>query len=177
MKTFTAKDGSEITIRNATAADMVEAADTFRQVASEKKFLQTEFVDEGTATRWAETWKTNGEESLFAIALSGDKMLGGLVLTRNSKATKNDHVRVLGMWIIDEYRQIGIGKNLMDYGLEWARSKKWLRKIILGVYSSNLRAVNLYFNYGFTVEGSIRGMALIDGEYVDEITMSLDLIG
>lgn len=175
MRTYQGKGGEEIIVRNADLNDIDAAFEVFRSVASEKIYLQTEEVDDSRKEEWFKRWAENGNKKLFAIALVEGRIVGGVDLVPNSSASKNNHVLVLGMFISKEYRGIGVGKHLMDYALQWAGEKEWLKKIILGVYSSNLRAMKLYLDYGFRIEGIIRDMARIEGSYADEITMGLDL--
>lgn len=157
MKRYSGKRGEDIIIRNAELDDMEESFETFREVAAEKIYLQTEEAGVERKEQWYRRWVDNGKNKLFAIALVNGKNAGGLVLTPNSDASKNSHVLVLTMWITKVNRGIGVGKYLMDYGLGWAAEQEWLKKIILGVYSSNLRAVKLYLDYGFRIEGDNKG--------------------
>lgn len=175
MKSFRTAEDREFLIREAESADMAEAVRVFRKVAEEKVFLETEAVADGKEAIWKERWKENGTDALFSIVMDGERQVGGIVLTRTSESEKNAHVRGLGMWLLDEVRSSGVGGWMLDYAVEWAKSGRKLRKIILGVYSSNFRAIRLYLSRGFSIEGSIRNMAVIDGTYVDEITMGLDL--
>lgn len=175
MTQFKAYDATDVVIRNASMNDIPDAVETFREVAAENIFLQTEEVPHETVGRWLDTWQSNGESSLFAVAVVKGKIIGGMVVHRTSNASKNNHVREIAMWLTRNYRGAGIGRRLVKYGLDWARKKESITKIILGVYSSNLRAIRLYLSMGFRIEGAVKDMALIEGRYVDEITMSLDL--
>jgi RimJ/RimL family protein N-acetyltransferase len=61
----------------------------------------------------------------------------------------------------------------MRYAVDWARKKKDIEKIHLGVFSTNKRALHLYQTTGFKVEGVLKRQYLIKGAYVDEIVMDL----
>ena len=167
--------GENIEVRLAGSEDMEEAAGVFRSVAGEKVYLETEEPAPDTAQVWRERWSDNGRETLFAVALSGGRIIGGIVLTRYGRTGKTMHVRELGMYVLREYRSAGTGRKLMDYALEWARFREEIKRITLGVYSTNIRAISLYLRYGFHIEGCLRDMALIGGEYADELRMGLDL--
>lgn len=49
------------------------------------------------------------------------------------------------------------------------------RRLVLRVLSGNDGARRLYERHGFAVEGGVRGAFLLDGAYVDDLLMALDL--
>jgi len=81
------------------------------------------------------------------------------------------HVADLGMALIEGYRNQGLGSRLMDAIIDWA-GLKGLRKLTLGVFANNLRAIHVYEKFGFAVEGVLTEQHLVQGEYVDEIVMA-----
>jgi RimJ/RimL family protein N-acetyltransferase len=58
---------------------------------------------------------------------------------------------------------------IVDYGIEVIG----LHRISLGVYAFNPRAQRAYEKAGFVVEGVLRDALLWDGEWVDEVVMSV----
>lgn len=174
MKKYTLGDGRELVVRIAEQDDMAEAVETFRSVASEMIYLDTEEVPPETVDVWKDRWKENGKDILFILSLVEGKIIGGLVLTPYSRSKKSTHVRTLGMWLLKDYRRLKVGSSLIDYAIEWSRSRN-IRKIHLGVYSSNYGAIKLYLEKGFTIEGSLKNSAFVGGDFVDEISMGLDL--
>jgi RimJ/RimL family protein N-acetyltransferase len=58
---------------------------------------------------------------------------------------------------------------IVGYGIE----KLGLHRISLGVYAFNPRAQRAYEKAGFTTEGVLRDALLWDGEWVDEVVMSV----
>ena len=174
-ETFLSKDGNMIKVRLASPADYDDGISTFEKVAAEKIYLNTETVSPNIKEVWAERWVNNGEKTLFALAELNGRTVGGIVLTMYSNSPKTDHVRDLGMWIIKEYRGNGIGRALMDYSINWARSNGKIKKILLGVWSTNTNALKFYLGSGFHIDGSHQNAAKIHDSYVDEILMSLDL--
>ncbi len=87
---------------------------------------------------------------------------------------KMEHVRELGMLVIDGYRVIGVGSALMNYAIQWAK-KQGVEKIILGVFSPNKRAFQMYRKFGFKVEGWLKHEHILKGRYADEYRMALFL--
>lgn len=112
---------------------------------------------------------------LFCVGESGGSIAGGIVLTPYSGSPKTAHVLNLGMWVVKEHRGNGMGSAMLEYVLEWARNEPGIRKVVLGVWNSNMGAVALYHKFGFRIEGNRRDVAKISGKYIDEILMGYDL--
>ncbi len=169
------KDGRQFSIELFNPSETEQAYESFRSVVAERVFLLRESITRDEIDKWSAGWSENGVNSLFLVARLSGTIIGGITLTKDSSSPKIDHVRTLGIWLLREYRGFGIGMALVQNAIDWARSVKTLRKIILGVWSVNEPAISLYRKTGFSVDGVRRGMALIDGNYVDEVLMSLDL--
>lgn len=175
QRIYHGKDGSEIIVRLATPEDYDETIITYTEVAAERIYINTERPRPDIKQVWTERWVNNGDKILFAIAQLEDKIVGGIVLNVYSNSPKTDHVREQGMWILKDYRGNGVGNALMDYTIQWAKETETVRKITLGVWSPNLKALSLYAQVGFHIDGCHVNMAKINGLFVDEILMSLDL--
>src|SRR5213593_4443891 len=94
-------------------------------------------------------------------------------LLRNAKTR---HVGGIGIAIRDGWREVGLGRILMERILEWMRARGF-KKAELSVFGSNGRARRLYESLGFESEGISRRHLLIRGSYEDEILMGLWLQG
>ncbi len=174
-KKYTGKDGKEFVIRLAEPGDFKESIATFTEVSREKIYLNTEEPSPDILEVWSERWKHNGTNMMFCVAQREGKLTGGLVLTPYSRSPKTAHVMNLGMWLVKEHRGKGMGNALMDYALEWAGQAQGIRKIVLGVWNTNMRAIALYNKFGFHIEGCHRNIAKIQGRLADEILMACDL--
>lgn len=172
---YKTKDDREIIVRLCHIDEYDSAMKVFSSVAAEKIYLNTETVDPSRKERWSEMWSENGKDIMYAVAEVEGEIVGGEVLTKYSESPKTNHVRDLGMWIIKEFRGIGIGNALMDYSLNWARANGNIKKILLGLWSTNSVALNFYLKFGFHIDGSHQKVAKILDYYADEILMSLDL--
>lgn len=82
------------------------------------------------------------------------------------------HCGELGMGLMDGYRDQGIGTELMMTSLNAARAFGMTR-VSLTVYEGNTRALEFYKKFGFRVEGIKQKDALIDGVYINVISMAL----
>jgi ribosomal protein S18 acetylase RimI-like enzyme len=66
---------------------------------------------------------------------------------------------------------MGIGRELTIEAVEWAR-KSGVKKLCLGVFSSNVLALKLYRSMGFVLDGINRRQFKIRNRYVDNVNMA-----
>lgn len=173
--TLAERAGIEVRVRRATPRDLEGYARVVQSVAAEGRYLFIERVTEKKRRSMAELLKDRACLVLAAEARERGrwKMVGSLALSRYGDASKSGHVRVLAMMVVDGYRGMGIGKRLMEEGLEWARAAEGVEKVALGVFSNNGRAYRLYESFGFKVEGVRRRHYYIMGKPEDEVDMAL----
>lgn len=80
------------------------------------------------------------------------------------------------MGIIFGYRGQGLGRRLIEDALDKAR-KEGFTRVELSVHAGNAPAIALYKKVGFVPEGVHRRSVLIDGHFIDTISMALMLDG
>jgi len=164
-----------VKVRRARAGDLEQYAENVQSVADEGRYIFTERVTEERKKSMGKLFKDKGCLVIVAEVVEGGKrkLVGNLTMTRYGDAEKSKHVRVLGMLVVDGYREMGAGTKLMEYALRWAGAKKGVEKVTLGVLSNNQRAIRLYEKFGFKVEGVRKKHYYIAGEPEDEIDMAL----
>lgn len=79
----------------------------------------------------------------------------------------------IGILLAPEHRGKGYGYPAMKQMIEIGFNRLRLNKIYLTTRGINQRAVALYKQLGFEVEGQLRKHAYIDGHYVDTYFMGL----
>jgi RimJ/RimL family protein N-acetyltransferase len=84
------------------------------------------------------------------------------------------HRATLGIAIEDGHRDRGIGRQMCEMAIAWAKDQR-LAWIDLGVFSANARAQALYRKLGFVEIGVTRDRFRVDGETIDDISMALAL--
>jgi RimJ/RimL family protein N-acetyltransferase len=165
------KDDERLTIRRATRKDVGRVAKLIQELADERKYIATERVSREQKARWAKS--VDDSQSLWAVAEVDGEVVGTLTLAPYyGRLEKTKHNKSLGMGVSRAYRNEGVGSALMNYATRWARRKR-VAKITLSTFSTNKNAIRLYKKFGFQQEGRSKRQFLIDGEYVDEIMMSL----
>src|ERR1700744_1736276 len=109
------------------------------------------------------------------VAEAGEGLAGSLILGAWTKLDSSRHVLEVKGLAVDPARQgEGIGGALLDAGIERARTEG-RRKLTLRVLGRNDGARRLYESRGFEIEGTLRGAFLLEGDYVDDHLMALDL--
>ena len=112
-----------------------------------------------------------------AIRPTDGRLLGFQVLEPFGSYTRAfDHVGTLGTYVDLEQRRQGIATALFQATIDAARRKGY-EKIFTFVRSDNPAALATYRANGFSVIGTARRHAKIDGQYVDEILIERILTG
>ena len=83
------------------------------------------------------------------------------------------HIGILGIIVKKKYRDLGIGRNLIDMAIRESKILNNKEKIILSCFSTNERAIHLYKNLGFEVVGTRKNQFYMDSKYYDEVLMDL----
>jgi RimJ/RimL family protein N-acetyltransferase len=80
------------------------------------------------------------------------------------------HCGSLGMGIIPDWRERGIGRQLIEAALR-AASAAGFSRVELTVNADNERAIRLYESVGFVQEGRKRSARLLEGQFRDVLVM------
>jgi hypothetical protein len=144
-----------------------------KRVVDERAYTWTERVGKEKKEHLLATIRDRRSLSIVAQFAGKNEIIGQLSLTLPGDVRKVSHVRNLSILVVDGYRGRGVGKALMRYAVDWAKRTEGVEKIHLGVFSTNTRAMNLYKDLGFEVEGVLKRQYVINGDYVDEIVMGL----
>ena len=147
---------TSILIRPATKADLSALMRNLRRVVDERVYAWTERVGKEKKEHLLATIGDRRSLSIVAQFAGKNEIIGQLSLTLPGDVQKVRHVRNLSVLVVDGYRERGVGKALMSYAVEWATRKRGVTKLHLGVFSTNLRAMNLYkaMGGGWVVEAS-----------------------
>jgi ribosomal protein S18 acetylase RimI-like enzyme len=109
------------------------------------------------------------------VAADGEEVVGYLILGPWLALESAAHVAELrGLAVAPEHQGEGIGGGLIEAAIERARAEG-VRRLVLRVLSTNPAARRLYERHGFEVEGAYREAFLLEGAYVDDQLMALDL--
>ena len=99
-----------------------------------------------------------------------DEVIGYFQLTEVNFINKN---AMLGIVIgEEEYRGQGLGKEIMELGINYGFKSLGLLKISLDVINENNSAINLYKKMGFVEEGVFKNQFFFDGKLNNVLRMA-----
>lgn len=162
-----------VRIRTARPYDAAALLDLKRQLDEETAFMmyepgERESSVQDLARELAGIART--PNSVVLLAEIDDQLAGYVELTggsfRRSRATA---YVVIGVRAHAAGR--GIGTGLLRHAKDWAAAHG-LHRLELTVMARNTRAIRLYERMGFAVEGRRCECLLVDGQFVDELTMA-----
>ena len=111
---------------------------------------------------------------VFVEVVDGE-VAGYVKLGRAHAIGASDHVcTISGIAVAIHHRRRGVARRLLDAAVDEARARG-ARRLTLRVLGPNDAARRLYGDAGFVVEGVQRDEFLLDGRYVDDVLMALDL--
>ena len=79
----------------------------------------------------------------------------------------------MGISVDRVWRRQGVGTQLLENAIAWARKSGLVSRIELSVFERNSTAIHLYEKFGFDVEGKRRRAVFRDGTYLDTFLMAL----
>jgi RimJ/RimL family protein N-acetyltransferase len=139
-------------------------------VGAEGVYLMTERLVKTAKEERAIFRQADGRRSLYLVAVVEGRIVGTSDIGRG-RHSKNRHTASLGIALGKDARGVGLGRAMMQVMIDWARSRG-VRKLTLGVFASNRRAVALYKKLGFTEEGRLKGQVVLRGKLVDELLLA-----
>lgn len=167
----------EIVLRHVRRKDVKGVWNNFNQVVDEKRYLPVFFPvkSEFEMNGWFEKLKKDGEFCIVADygkLKKPDNILGQCEIS-NVEWEASEHVGNLGVIIKKGFRNLGLGRELIDVAIREAARKHHKEKIVLSCFHTNERALHLYESVGFKQVGVRRKQFLMDGAYYDEVMMDL----
>ena len=160
---------AEVTIRPETEDDIAALLDVFAAVAAEGRWIGTEApIDRPARAQRIRDGLRRPESYAAFVAEADGRIIGSIGLDLAPYG-----VAGIGMALADKYRGQGIGRRLLDRGIEWAR-QAGAHKLALEVWPHNERAIALYRRVGFVEEGRLRQHdRRRNGELWDALVMGL----
>lgn len=168
------KNGRDVKIRQAQISDAEMILETIKIYIPDSEFIP-KYEEEIVLTieqerNWIESFLRN-DNSLLLVAEHQNQIIGNIDLT-GSQRKMMYHTAVIGMGMLREWRNIGLGTALMESIIDWSSEHPALETIWLQVYAQNDLGLGLYRKMGFVENGLIPNFFKRDGRYFDIVTMS-----
>ncbi len=170
-ETVPMRGGGSVTIRRSRPEDAEAHIANLTAIGAERLFLMTEEFTRTVDEVRAQFRDADPARALWLAAEVDGRVVGGANAARG-RFSKNAHTADFGIAILAAYRGRGIGEALLRVAIDWARAVG-IRKLTLGVFATNERAIRLYRKLGFQEEARLRGQVMLEGQPVDEVLMAL----
>jgi putative acetyltransferase len=137
-----------------------------------KAFAGTLQLPYPSLEHWRRRLADAGEGTYDLVAVVGGRLVGTFVMHTFPNKPRRRHAGSIAMGVHDDWQGKGVGKAMMQAGVEMA--DKWLNltRLELEVYTDNEPAIRLYERFGFEREGTMRQYAFRDGRFVDAHMMA-----
>ena len=167
----TARDGRRWTLRPGRPTDGSALARLFADVRTEGRWLITTpgSISQPSEAFWIAEMIRAAEHLVLVAEADGDVIGNLLISVDRGRAT--EHLGVLSITIADGWRDAGIGTEMVAGAQRWAR-ERGMRKVSLGVFPDNERAIAVYENRGFVREGLRRQQYRSGDTFRDEVLMA-----
>lgn len=119
--------------------------------------------------------QSNGSDEVIFGAFEKDVLVGVVGVLRTLRPKTQHRATVWGMYVNAAHQGQGIGGKLLDIAILHAKKEMRAQTVSLTVESSNLSAVRLYESKSFRSWGREPKALFFDGQFFDEINMTLDL--
>lgn len=177
-KRILAKDGREIELRSAAAADGDAVLDCFQQTHGETDFLLTYPEENRFDPEQEGRFLARKEESaneIELIALADGRVVGTAGVDAVGTRYKVAHRAEFGISVRKAYWGLGIGRSLMEACIQCARDAGYVQ-LELSVIAENTRAIAMYQKAGFVECGrNPRGFRSRTAGYQELVSMRLEL--
>jgi len=168
----TSPPATSINVRRAVVGDAPAYARIMGDPAVFPGLMQMPFASE-------ESWRQRltdaiapGKTDLLLVAeLQGD-VVGSAGLHPVGPNIRRRHAWMLGISVLPQAQRQGVGTALMQAMCDYADNWIGALRLELGVYTDNVSAMALYRKFNFEIEGTQKGYALRDGQYVDSHVMA-----
>lgn len=167
------RDGIEFQVRPARQTDMRGIIGVIRQVAEQRTYIVAESVAQELDHGGDLLRRDEVESRVFFVATVNDDVVGWVHL-QSPGLEKLAHTAELTVGVVAEYREHGLGSHLLERGLGWATDQDYER-VYQSIPSTNESALSFLEAHGWETEAVREDHYKIDGEYVDEVMMAVEL--
>ncbi len=175
MKEIKLKNGKTAILRSPIKEDAQAMIDYLNIIGGESDFItfgKNEFSMSVEAEQDYIERINSMDNSKNVLIIIEDEIVGIASITSVQKE-RMKHNGTLGISIRKKYWGIGLGSEIMNYLIDWAKSNKITKKINLLVREDNIRGVKLYEKFGFEKEGLLKKDICVNGVYYNTIAMGL----
>lgn len=162
-----------ITIRDAKQTDLPEIVDIYNStITSRIVTADTEPVTVESRLDWFNSHSP--EKRPLWVAVDGEKIVAWISFKSFYGRPAYDHTAELAIYLHQEYRGQGIGRQLLEYAIKLSPNLK-LKTLLGFVFAHNAPSLGLFGKAGFTIWGHLPKVAEIDDKEIDLLILGLRL--
>jgi len=169
---FIAKNGEKVTLRLAGCQDAEEIISVIKTNAPDRSYVLMEHY--GTKSEAVKKYicSMDFEKNLLLVAATERAVVGALsgIQMDGGKRPETSHILNIGLHMASEYRGIGIGSQMLNYAVDWAKKREF-KKLEANIFTTNKRSLHLFERVGFVEEGTRQKRIRIGKQYIDEVLM------
>lgn len=175
MKETKLKNGETAILRTPTKEDAKAIISYLNKIGAESDFMT---FGENQCTISVESEKdhiekTNSMQNCKLVLTIINNEIVGIASISSTQKERMKHNGTLGISFRKKYWGMGLGNEVMNYLIEWAKSNGITKKISLLVREDNERGIKLYEKFGFEREGLLKKDIYVHGVYHNHIAMGL----
>jgi RimJ/RimL family protein N-acetyltransferase len=171
LRSFNVKDGKNVTLHAPKWSDLDDYLHFINSLVEEKAMIMmNEKQTRDSEIGWISQLLSNVERDKIValIAEVDNRFVGSCEIT--PKRGYLAHLGSLGISLIDGYRDIGIGQEMMLEAEKQAR-RLGVEVVELEVFAANARAIHVYEKVGYKVTGRVPNAVKWNGGYMDSLIM------
>lgn len=142
-QTILLKNGKYVLIREAQLQDAPAILSMVKNYLDNSPYIPKSSSEFHTTVIEEETWIQSfldSKNSLLLVAEFENQLIGNIDLTGNKRQVMQ-HNALVGMGMLIEWRNQGLGSALMQAAIDWAKSNPMLENLQLEVYAENLAGI------------------------------------
>ncbi len=157
------------------AAQLIETIQTYIRDSEHLVLTTTEFQPTlEKEMEWISSF-LQSNNSLLLVAQKDGNIIGNIDLNGGTRI-KLQHTAMVGMGMLRQWRNTGLGTALLTAAIEWAVDNPVLEQLWLQVYHSNAAGMALYHKCGFREQGRQADFFKVtEGSYADNVLMGLSV--
>lgn len=133
------------------------------------------FLDEPDQAKSLEAKEWQRKMKNMTFAEMDDKLVGMIGAYQDEKKKLQHVVNVVSFYVIPNYRNQGVGKALLQAVIYKYKDNPSIKKLQLGVTTTQKPAQHLYMSLGFKQVGKLKYAVKVGNKYFHEYLMELYL--
>lgn len=171
------KDNTIVDIKEALPEDAEELLELFKKIGSESTYLIMDHKGLDISLEEERKYLKEANDQVttkYFVARVNGAIVGDCGI-KGHKAMKTKHNVDLGISVLKEYWNKGLGSILLEHTINYARITAEIKNIYLEVREDNEFAIKLYEKMGFKKVGVMPDKIFLDGKYYDELIYLLQI--